>query len=108
MNIRTAAAAEARALRTSRQEAAELLARYPEISKAEVAQIIDFLRTGRHLEVGLLTSNDKLRPKLDAFIADHKGKLQLGFGEAAAAVAGIAGFIALCWLVWEAIGPAAV
>jgi hypothetical protein len=103
----TTTAEEARALRWSRQRAAELLARYPDLTKTEVAEIVDFLRNGSSLDVGLLTSQLELRPQLDAFTAEHKKELQLGLGEAAAAVAGIAAFLALCWLVWEAIAPGA-
>lgn len=108
MNMPTAAAAEARALRASRQHAADLLDRYPDISKKEVAEILDFLRTGRHLDVGLLTSDDRLRHKLDAFMTLHGKELRVGFTEAAAVVGGIVAFLTLCWLAWEAVGPAGV
>ena len=39
-----------------------------------------FHEEGRHLEIGLLTSDEKLRPNLDAFMKDHQkafpGELQ--------------------------------
>ena len=50
----------------------------------------------------LLTSNDRLRPKLDAFFKDHKAHFRLKWIEGAAAVSGIAALLAIFWLVWEA------
>ena len=108
MNTNLTTAEEASALRWSRHRTAELLARYPDLGEEEIAEIVDFLRNGNNLEIGLLTANVGLRPQLDAFMAEHKKNLQLGFGEATAAVAGIAAFLGLCWLVWEAIAPGAV
>jgi hypothetical protein len=96
---------EARALRSSRQQTAELLGRYPDISEAERAEIVSFMRTGRHIDIGLLTSNDALRPKIDAFMADHKKDMRLGSSEIVTVVAAVVAFLALCWLVWEAIAP---
>lgn len=106
MNMPTAAAAEARALRSSRQNTAELLERYPEISKKEVKQILHFLRNGRHLDVGLLTADERLSHKLDAFMSVHGKELRVGFTETAAVIGGIVAFLTVCWLVWEAVGPA--
>ena len=98
---------EARAVRATRQQAADLLARYPHVSDAEAKQILAFLRHGRHLDVGMLTADESLKPQLDRFTADHAKHLRVGFIEGAGVVAGIVGFLALCWLVWEAIGPSA-
>ena len=108
MNFEATTPEEARALRWCRHRTAELVARYPDLSKEETAQVVDFLRNGSSLDIGLLTSQVELRPQLDAFMAEHKKKLQLGIGEATAAVAGIIAFLALCWLVWEAFAPGAV
>jgi hypothetical protein len=105
MNAYTQSAMEARALRSSRQQTAELLDRYPDISEAERAEIVSFMRTGRHIDIGLLTSNDALRPKIDAFMADHKKEMRLGSSEIVTVVAAVVAFLALCWLVWEAIAP---
>lgn len=83
-------------------EVADLLSRYPSISGEEERQILTFLRRGRHLDVGLLTSNERLRPKLDAFFEDHKAHFKLKWVEGAAVVGGIAALLAILWLVWEA------
>lgn len=99
---------EVRALRLTRQQAADLLSRYPHVSDGEAKLILGFLRTGRHLDVGMLTADERLKPQLDAFTRDHKRQLGVGFGEGAAVVTAIAGFLLVCWLIWEAIKPGAV
>lgn len=83
-------------------EVADLLSRYPSVSGEEKRQILTFLRRGRHLDVGLLTSNERLAPKLEAFFEDHKAHFKLKWVEVAAAVGGIAALLAILWLVWEA------
>lgn len=106
MNARTNRE-EVRAIRLTRQQAGDLLSRYPHVSDAETKLILTFLRTGRHLDVGMLTADEKLKPKLDSFMFDHGKHLRVGFGEGAAVIAAIAGFLVLCWLIWEAIKPGA-
>ena len=96
---------EVRAIRLDRQQAADLLARYPQVSDAETNLILTFLRTGRPLDVGMLTADEKLKPQLDRFMLDHGKRLRVSFAEGAALVAGIVGFLLLCWLVWEAVKP---
>jgi hypothetical protein len=98
---------EARALRSSRQRVAELLATYPDISRREKAEIVSFMRTGRHLDIGLLTSNVSLRPKLDAFMADHKHHFRIGLGEGAAVTAVVSAVLVVLALLWEVLTPVA-
>jgi hypothetical protein len=93
---------EVRALRADRERVSDLLSRYPRVSSEEAGEILTFLRTGRHLDVGLLTSNVALKPKLDAFMEDHKSHFRVKWGEGTLVVAGIAAFIAILWLVLEA------
>jgi len=93
---------EVRAIRADRERVADLLSRYPKVTGDESAEILTFLRTGRHLDVGLLTSNEKLKPRLDAFMEDHKHHFRVKWGEATLVIAGIAALIAIFWLVWEA------
>jgi hypothetical protein len=90
---------------TLRERVAALLARYPKISKNENREILEFMKEGRHLEIGLLTSDETLRPNLDAFMEDHKKHFRVSFGETAAVVAMIAAFLLAAWLFWELIGP---
>ncbi len=99
---------EARAVREARLEIADLVRRYPQVSDPEAKRILRFLRTGRHLDVGMLTADETLKPQLDRFMADHAKDLRVGFWEGTAVIAAIAGFLVLCWLVWEAVRPAAL
>jgi hypothetical protein len=93
---------EVRALRLDRRRVSDLLARYPRVSDEEVKEILNFLRTGEELEIGLLTSNERVRPKLDAFMERHKAHFRITWSEAAALAGGIAALILIFWLVWEA------
>ncbi|MFL6776251.1 MAG: hypothetical protein ACJ8FN_07620 [Sphingomicrobium sp.] len=92
---------EIRAARLNSEEVADLLSRYPRVSDNEAGQILAFLRRGRHLDVGLLTSNDRLRPKLDAFMHDHKSHFRLKWSEGVAVSAGIVTLLLFLFLAWE-------
>jgi len=94
--------------RLTRDQAADLLYRYPHVSDEEAKLILTFLRKGRHLDVGILTADDELRPKLDSFMADHAKHFRVGFFEGSAVVAAIAGLLMLFWFIWEAAKPAAL
>jgi hypothetical protein len=87
-----------------RERVSALLSRYPRVTEQEAREILDFLRTGRHLDVGLLTSDEALRPKLDAFMEEYKAHFRVGFGEAAAVIAGIVALMIVLWLAWEYFG----
>lgn len=91
------------AMSAERQRATDLLGRYPRISDAEVEEIVAFLKTGRQLDIGLLTSDTALRPKLDAFMAEHKAHFRLKWSESVAVTAGIFGVPTGIWLLWEAL-----
>lgn len=86
-----------------RERIAKLLQRYPKIGEDEVTEVISFLRKGPHLDVGMLTGDERLKPKLDAFMADHRRHFTLRAGEVAAVVAGIIGMLLLLWAIWEAL-----
>ena len=86
-----------------REQVSELLSRYPHVSDRESHQILTFLREGRHLDVGLLTSNDRLRSKLDVFMNDHKKHFRVTWSEGARAIAGIVAMLLVLWLAWEVI-----
>jgi hypothetical protein len=96
---------EAGPWQTSRERVAALLARYPKVSKNENREILEFMKEGRHLDIGLLTSDETLQPNLDAFMKDHKRHFRVSLGEAAAVLAMIAAFLLAAWLFWELIGP---
>src|SRR5690349_22924954 len=90
----------------TREQAADLIIRYPHVSERETRQILGFLRKGRHLDVGIITADEALKPQLDSFMADHSKHFRIGLGEGSAVVAAIAAFLAVCWLIWEAVKPA--
>lgn len=85
-----------------RERVAELLSRYPRVSANETREILSFLKTGRHLEIGLLTSNQTLQPNLDAFMADHHRHFRVKWSEAALVIGGIVAVLVILWLVREA------
>lgn len=87
---------------TRSERIAELVSRYPGISEGEAKEIVTFMRTGRHLEIGLLTANDAIRSKLDAFMADHRSEFQVKWWETALVSGGIAAALIAFWLLWEA------
>ena len=63
---------------TSRRKAVEaLLRRYPEVSEPESAEILRFLSTGPHLDVGLVAGNDELASKVAAFKREHHQHFRL-------------------------------
>ena len=53
------------------EEARELLLRYPALSGQELQRLIDIFPQLPILDVGLMTSDDRLAPKLDAFQREH-------------------------------------
>lgn len=64
--------------KNARERVEHLLGRYPEISIEETSEILRFLKKGPFLEVGLLTSNDGIKPKLEQFRADHAREFSMG------------------------------
>lgn len=102
MTHQTMHAEEARALRADRQHVAALIDRYPRLSEDETKEVITFLRTGPHLDVGMLTGDEALKPKLEAFMAEHKQHFRLKWTESLAVTAGIFGVPTAAWALWEA------
>ena len=94
---------QVRALRFDRDRIAGLIGRYPTISADETSEVLGFLRNGRHLDIGLLTSNERLKPKLDAFMEEHKAHFRISFLESSAAIAAIAALIYGLWLASRAL-----
>lgn len=96
---------EVRAVRSTRERIAGLLKRYPHVSDKDRKEILQFIKEARHLEVGLLTANDNVRPQLDAFMQDHKRHFRLDAFDVLRAVALIGAIVMVCWLVWELFMP---
>ena len=91
--------AEFGAPRSDRERVSRLLLHYPRVSDGESREILDFLRTARHLDVGLLTANDRIRPQLDAFMADHKRHFEVKWTEWLAVAGGVALLLATLWVL---------
>ena len=99
---------EVRAVRSSRERVGELLGRYPHVSDKDRREILAFMRHGRHLDIGLLTSNEKLRPKLDSFMRDHKRHFRIDIVDVVRVFAVITAALMVCWLLWELVRPASL
>jgi hypothetical protein len=91
------------AAQSDRQRISDLVHRYPRITDDEAKEILTFMRKGRHLDIGLLTADESIRPNLDAFMDDHKAHFRLKWSESAAVVGGIAALLVILWLIWEAL-----
>ncbi|HEU0134341.1 MAG TPA: hypothetical protein VFR28_05920 [Allosphingosinicella sp.] len=78
-----------------------LLKRYPDIDAGETGEILHFLKKGPPLEAALLTTNDRLRPKLDSFREDHRADFSLGLKHYLAVAIIVAGLVVLLGLLWD-------
>ncbi len=86
------------ARRPDGEEAARLLARYPALSEIELARLINLYRRLPALDVALILSDDRLRPKIDRFSNDHRAKIRVPFRQYAVLVAiAVAGLALLAW-----------
>jgi len=99
---------EARAVRATRDRIGKLLSRYPHVSDGDRREILTFMKEGRHLDIGLLTANDNLRPKLDAFMTDHERHFRIDAGTMFRVLAMLGAVVITCWLLWELLGPASL
>ena len=82
MTYLTQPAGSTRPYRTDRERVTDALLRYPSISSIEVEQVVRFLKTGRHLDIGLLTSDERVRRNLDRFMEEHQDRFRLKWHEA--------------------------
>lgn len=57
-------------------EVTQLLRRYPELEPAELKRLVAMFRTLPILDVALMTTDELVRPRLDAFRRDHKHELR--------------------------------
>ena len=108
MTAYTSHIGEVRAARSTRDRVAELLEHYPHVSDKDRKEILQFMKEGRHLEIGLLTANDNVRPQLDAFMDDHKRHFRVGAAEVIRLLAVLAAAALVCLLLWELLRPASL
>lgn len=88
---------------TDRKQVTEVLMRYPSVSSREVEQVVHFLMTGKHLDIGLLTTDERVRRNLDRFMADHKHRLRVKWYEAATVVIILTLPLAAIWFLSSAV-----
>ena len=77
-----------------------LLARYPNISGPEAAEILRFVRGARSVEIARLASDEPLRLQLDQFIRNHKHELHWSSSNWVIPVGVLIGSFTVCWLLW--------
>ena len=81
----------------------EIVSRYPHVSGAEAAEIVNFLKRARYIEINQLTSDESVRQQLDIFMKGHRHQLSLEPATIVTAFALIPLFVAICWLLWRSI-----
>jgi hypothetical protein len=89
---------------TVRAEA--LLMRYPNLSEAELATLINLFPYIRILDLGLMTADDRLAGKLDAFSRDHGKKLKTPISSLVAFLA-VPTIVLVGGFLWWLLAPVA-
>ncbi|MDT9600668.1 hypothetical protein [Sphingosinicella rhizophila] len=85
-----------------RQRIEGLLRRYPETNEAETKEIISFLTTGSHLDVGLVSGSDPFKDKVTRFRAEHGSHFRLKLSEVALFLLFVGGPVAAT--AWRFLG----
>jgi hypothetical protein len=84
--------------RPAAQQAAELIARYPNLSEIELARAINLYRELSALDMALMISDAELVSKLDRFHEDHRRQLRTPFRQYAVLVCiGAVGMLVALW-----------
>jgi hypothetical protein len=93
-------AVETAAAAGPRDEAAVLIARYPDLSKVELARLIDLYRKFSALDSALIISDQQLAANLDRFVEENRAKVRLPFRQYAGLVAyALLAVVAVAWAV---------
>ena len=85
----------------NRERVEQLLGRYPDINLEESGEILRFLKKGPLLEVGLLSSDERLKPRLDRFRSDHARHFALGAQGLVTAAVIIVAIVIVSALLWN-------
>lgn len=80
-----------------------ILSRYPNLNEEELTTLIKLFPSLRILEVGLLTANDRLSGKFEAFHRDHGRKLKKGSVSSLIAFLAVPGTLVLVFLLWALV-----
>lgn len=82
------------------EQAAELVARYPNMSEVELVRLISLYRELSALDVALMISDEQLAPRLDRFAGEHRSELRTPFRQYAVLVAiAVVGVLLASWVV---------
>ena len=85
---------------TLAEEAAALVARYPDLTRRELDRLLSIYARVPTVEAALMISDDVLGPKLDLLFKHHHAELATPFRQYAALVAiAVAGILVIAWSV---------
>ncbi len=83
-----------------RSRIASLLDHHPDLAPDETREILDFLKNGSMIDIGMLRGDPAYRTKIDVVNASGQGAFRLGIGRSMLIGLAIAlPFIAICWLI---------
>ena len=71
---------------SAREEASELVARYPDLSERERARLIELYRNLSALDLALMLSNEEIVSKIERFAAENRRSIRRPFRQYAALV----------------------
>ena len=83
-----------------RTRIAGLLDHHPNLAPEETAEILDFLKSGSMIDIGMLSGDPAYRTKIEAVKASNHQAFRLGTGRSL--LIGLAitlPFLLLCWLI---------
>ncbi|WP_343518747.1 hypothetical protein [Sphingomonas sp.] len=79
---------------------AQLLDRHPKLDPAESAEVVDFLKTGSMIDIGMLRGDPAYRAKIEAIKAANHSEFRVGPLRSILIGLAIAlPFLLLCWLI---------
>jgi hypothetical protein len=85
-----------------RARVAGLLDRHPNLSPQETAEVLDFLKNGSMIDIGMLRGDPAFKPKIERIRAEHSTHFRLGTGRSLLVALAIAApFLLLCWLILD-------
>ena len=85
---------------TVAEEAAALVARYPDLTRKELDRLLAVYPSLSTVEAALMISDDVLGPKLDLLFKHHHAEFATPFRQYAALVAiAVAGILVVAWTV---------
>ena len=69
------------------EEVSSLVSQYPKLNDVDLARLINSYRALSALDAALIISDERLAPKLDGFVNDHRSKIRTPFWQYAILVA---------------------